>query len=79
MSEPGVKTHLPWSDCKVAFPIKSAEKMWELWEKGNCAWPEKWELVETDGAGARYVAVFRVRKAVTIEDGEIVAKLLRKI
>ncbi len=34
---------------------------------------------EIDGAGARYVAVFRVRAMPTVEDGKAVRRWLRKI
>ena len=68
---------MPWSDCKVAFPIYDSEAVWNSDIKLNL--PDEWTLIETDGTGARYVAIFRVNGIPKIEDGEKVGKILLKI
>lgn len=74
---------LPWSDCKVAFGFDcDSEKVWQaLWpeESAKFKLPAGWSLCETDGAGARDVAVFRVEVPLRPEDGEAVAAILKRI
>lgn len=62
------ETKMPWSDCKVAFPIYDSEAVWNSDIKLNL--PDGWTLIETDGTGARYVAVFRINGMPKVEDGE---------
>jgi hypothetical protein len=69
----------PWDDLKVAFGIDDPEKF-ELWMEhtldGKDLLPAGWSLCETSGAGARYVAVFRVEGPLRVEDGRALAQLL---
>ena len=73
---------LPWDDCKVAFGIDDPE-LFELWmdrtDDGRGLLPAGWTLSETDAAGARYVAVFRVEGLLTRKDGEKVSQLINDI
>lgn len=62
----------PWSDLKVAFPIGDDDALWAASDAGRLTLPAGWELCETDGAGARNVAIFRVDGVPTIADGEAV-------
>lgn len=68
----------PWGDCKVAFGIDNAEPFDDnlLWKQRL---PRGWELNEIDGAGARYVAVFRVIGIPTVADGAAIKRWLRKV
>jgi hypothetical protein len=77
-------SELPWSDCKIAFGYEGydPEDVWIAYGlNGNALHklPEGWRLCETDGAGARWVAVFRVECVPTVEDGKIVEALLTAI
>lgn len=71
---------VPWCDCKVAFGIDDPETF-ERWmdrtDDGEGLLPAGWTLCETDGTGARYVAIFRVDGALALGDGSAVAHLLR--
>lgn len=62
----------PWDCCKVAFGINDPDKVWGA----ELSLPPGWRLVETDGTGARYVAIFRVEGTPTPEDGAAVRKTL---
>jgi hypothetical protein len=72
----------PWDDCKVAFGIDDAAPFDDV-SSPKSVWdhplPKGWQLVEIDGAGARYVAVFRVSVMPTVEDGKAVRRWLRRI
>ena len=72
-----------WDDCKVAFSVEDDEPVWRHLRSfgGESAHllPNGWELVETDCAGARSVAVFRVGVVPTIEDGATVKNLLEDL
>lgn len=76
----------PWDDCKIAFGMDN-EEAFESWLEANGAdesgdlsaiLPNGWELSETDGAGARWVVVFRVNGPVRERDGRMVRAMLRK-
>lgn len=72
---------MPWCDCKVAFGIDDPERFerWmDLTDDGRGLLPEGWSLCETDGAGARYVAIFRVEVPLTRVDGLRVERLLNR-
>lgn len=73
----------PWSDCKVAYGVDDADRVWQRLapERGapTAKLPDGWTLNETDCSGARCVAVFRVEGAPNIEDGTAVLTLLRQI
>jgi hypothetical protein len=70
-----------WSDCKVAFSIEEDDPVWEQLSsidgESKHLLPNGWELIETDCAGARCVAIFRVDGVPTIEDGRIIEKVLK--
>lgn len=65
-----------WGDLKVAFACDDPDPLWAAREAGQLTLPQGWELNETDGAGARWVAVFRVDHSPTYAEGEIVAAQL---
>jgi hypothetical protein len=72
----------PWDDLKVAFGIDDLERFEELMEEtvdGKGLLPVGWSLCETDGTGARYVAIFRVEGMPSARDGEAVAELLKRV
>jgi hypothetical protein len=69
---------LPWNDCKVAFGIEYENPVWRLSDDGSLL-PHGWNLEETDGSGARWVAIFRVETVPTAADGEKVLSALREI
>jgi hypothetical protein len=68
----------PWGDCKVAFGIDNADPFnnGALWRQPL---PPGWKLDEIDMAGARSVAVFRVKGIPTSADGATVKRWLRKV
>ena len=73
---------LPWGDCKVAFGVHDQNEIWKyLGIKGE--WldrvPDGWTLEETDSSYARCVAIFRVEKIPSIEDGRVIVQLIAKI
>lgn len=70
---------LPWSDCKVAFDLNTdPDDFWTWYDgEGRHLMPRGWGLNETDGTGARYVAVFRVEVMPSAEDGATVAHLIK--
>lgn len=73
---------MPWSDCKVAFGIDEPEPIWDAFSNADCSprdLPPGWSLCETDGTGARYVAVFRVEGDLRKEDGATVAASIKKV
>jgi hypothetical protein len=80
---------LPWGDCKVAFGWDASDEgdelLTEIWDeeiadRSKSIWPEGWSINETDGAGARYVIVFRIEGNLpTREDGERVQELVSMI
>lgn len=82
-------TKPPWDDCKVAFGIDDERAIEVLFYSGptsgaarhakGLGLPPGWVLNEVDGAGARWVAVFRVAGLPTVEDGRAVKRLLRTI
>lgn len=68
----------PWNDCKVAYDIGADDELWADIESGKVKLPHGWSLVETDWAGARSVAIFRVDgRRPTTRDGEHVLELLK--
>ena len=69
---------LPWDHCKVAFGIQTEERVWRLSEDRSLL-PPGWMLAETDGSGARWVAIFSVDTVPTAADGEKVLTALRDI
>lgn len=71
----------PWSDCKVAYSVEEDAALWEWNDQHNYAppLPHGWSLCETDGSGARMVAVFRIEGELRREDGERVATILRDL
>jgi hypothetical protein len=77
------ETETPWSDCKVAFGCYSDDFIWKhLTPKTGTSskrLPVNWELCETDGSGARCVAIFQVEGIPTAEEGATVSKLIEKI
>lgn len=70
-----IDEEFPWGDCKVVFDIEDDDSLWE--DHPHIDWPRGWSLCETDGTGARLVAVFRVEVLPTIADGQRVLDLLR--
>lgn len=70
----------PWDDIKIAFAVENDDAAWDLFDtfKHDHDIPKGWELVETDGAGCRSVAVFRVSVMPTIKDGKKIAALIKK-
>jgi hypothetical protein len=68
----------PWSDCKVGFGIINPDRFTAAMDRGAAVLPVGWEHCETDGAGARWVIVFRVSIMPTVEDGRAVASLIRR-
>jgi hypothetical protein len=69
----------PWDDCKIAFGIEDEQRVWQLAESHGALLPLGWKLCETDGAGARWVAVFRVENCPTVADGQRVLTALREV
>lgn len=70
----------PWADCKVAFSFAADDdRVWNADKAGTLNLPAGWQLVETDGAGAHLVVVFRVEGAPTVEAGQCVAAILTKM
>lgn len=76
-----MQTEVPWSDCKVEFPWNPPDTL-ELDDFGGLGllmeqeWPDGWDINEVDGAGARWVAVFRIAGAPSVGDGNLVAQKL---
>jgi hypothetical protein len=69
---------LPWSDLKVAFDIANPDRFIAALDSGKAELPAGWEWNEADGAGARWVAVFRVNVLPTVGDGRTVCALIRR-
>lgn len=79
----------PWDDCKVAFGIDDDEAVAALFYVGPPRFearhaakhglPPGWTLDEVDGAGARWVAVFRVDGVPTTRDGKRVLAILKNL
>lgn len=69
---------LSWDDLKVAFGCENPERLWRSQEADKLSLPAGWELCETDCAGARCVAVFRVEVLPTVADGYKVKAQLRR-
>lgn len=69
---------IPWSDCKVSFPINDDDALWMRADVNMLNLPYGWELVETDGSGGRIVAIFRVSNDLTIDSGNKVLTELRR-
>lgn len=71
----------PWDDCKVAFGVKVLRPWFDLLEKPNykARLPEGWTLAECDGAGARWVLLFRVEGVPMVRDGQAVRALLDEL
>ncbi len=72
------KIRTPWCDCKVAYSVDNADPFDDVTLLDGRL-PPGWELNEVDGAGARWMAVFRVGVMLTIEDGERVQALLVEV
>jgi hypothetical protein len=70
---------LPWSDCKIVFDIDNQIPLDHWWDKVNEKLPPGWELVEYDGDGTRWVAVFRVDCEICVEDGQRVVEVLKEV
>jgi hypothetical protein len=68
----------PWCDMKVAYDLNNPERFWRAYEAGKIALPAGWEFNETDCAGARCVAIFRIEVFPTIEDGRAVKAMIRR-
>lgn len=66
----------PWCDIKIAFGVDDEDMLWSADDDGTLKLPEGWELIETCSAGARSVAIFRLTKLPTIEDGNTVMAAL---
>jgi hypothetical protein len=70
-----------WDDCKVAFGVGDGGAIWNKFEKP--LWrdrlPAGWIPNEANGAGARWVLVFRVERVPTVEDGRAVSRLLKRM
>jgi hypothetical protein len=68
----------PWDDCKVAYGVTDGPAVWD--KLAEPAWaaklPDGWKPLELDGAGARWVIVFRVA-GLSAADGYAVRRLLR--
>lgn len=70
---------VPWDDLKVAFGISNPERLWRADAADRLDLPFGWRLVETDDAGARSVAVFRVEDTMpTAADARLVKAQLRR-
>lgn len=69
---------IPWCDCKVAYSVNNTERLWRAYDAGKMILPEGWEMNGTDCSGARCVVLFRVNTLPTIEDGRVVAALVRR-
>lgn len=71
---------LPWSNCKVAYPVKDPEPVWRHFDRPcGGGLPLGWRLVETGWGGSHYVAVFEMDVLLTIDDGAVVAAIIAKI
>lgn len=70
--------NLPWNDLKVAYGVNNPERLWKAEQAGKTKFPAGWEFNETDGSGARFVAIFRVDVLPTVEDGRKVKAELRR-
>lgn len=72
---------MPWDDCKVAFGVDDGPGIWEALDqpKNEARLPAGWEIDELDGAGARWVMIFRVVGLPSPEDGRKVAALLKDL
>lgn len=68
----------PWCDMKAAYPVTNPDRLWRALDRGALDLPDGWSLVETDGSGARYVALFRIAGVPTVEDGRRVAATVRR-
>ncbi|WP_289241667.1 hypothetical protein [Delftia sp.] len=67
----------PWGDLKVAFDFDDdPDVLWAGSDAGDVIFPNGWRLVETDGNGARTVAVFRVDHPPTVTEGRAVQAVL---
>lgn len=71
----------PWDDCKVAFSIDDDRPLWRRYDDSRLTadLPADWSLCEVDGSGARLVAVFRIERIPSAEDGRKVLSMLRRI
>lgn len=74
----------PWDDCKVAFSIDDDEALWKADLEGRMTskglkLPRGWSLNMIDGAGARWMAVFRVAGVPSVEAGKKVAAELKRV
>lgn len=70
---------MPWDDLKVAFGIgENVDRLWRAHDAGKMAFPDGWEMSETDSSGARTVAVFRVSVMPTEADAFKVKAQLRR-
>lgn len=68
----------PWDDCKVAFSVSDGTTIWDSVQCGDMSLPDGWELVKTDSAGARVVAVFCVDGVPSMQDGaQVLAEIER--
>lgn len=69
----------PWCDCKVAFAadVWDDDHIWDYFREHGP--PDGWRLTETDSAGSRTVAVFRVPAGPTQAAGEQVKTMLNRL
>jgi hypothetical protein len=70
---------VPWDDCKIAYGIDDDASLWRRYDSGKLELPAGWSLDQVDGAGARFVVVFRVKELPYVEDGRAVLSMLRRI
>lgn len=73
--------NLPWSGLKIAFDFKSdPDELFDRLGSDEFPLPDGWELKETDGCGARYVAIFDLTDVLLrVEDAEAVKKMIETI
>jgi hypothetical protein len=79
-----IPAEMPWCDMKVAFDVDAAaDVIFDYFQTPTTGaprnLPEGWELNETDSAGARMVAVFRITGLPSIEDGKQVVAALAAV
>lgn len=71
---------LPWSDMKIAFGCNNPDRLWTAVDNSKAVFPHNWKLIETDCAGARCVAIFRVQmtgEPLVIQGREVAAQIRR--
>ncbi len=66
---------MPWYDCKIAFSCFDTDKIWQV---PLNLWPSGYLLDETTTEGARGIAVFTCNKIPTIEEGNLILKIIEQ-